>query len=66
VDIDGVTKEAPVPREVPPEDAAYQLMVPPDETAPNVTVPVPHLDPGVVEVIFKTSNDATTFSNAAR
>ena len=44
-------KLVPVPRDVPPVAAAYQLIVPALAVAPNVTVPVPHLEPGVVPVI---------------
>ena len=40
----------PVPSELPPVEAAYQLMVPADAVAPRVTVPVPHTEPGVVPV----------------
>ena len=47
----GVVNEVPVPNEVPPVDAEYQLIVPADAVAPNVTVPVPQTDPGVVPVI---------------
>ena len=47
----GVVKDVPVPNEVPPDDAAYQLMVPADAVAPNATVPVPQRDAGVVLVI---------------
>ena len=50
-EIEGVVKLIPVPREVPPEEAAYQLMVPAEEAAPRLTVPVPHLEAGVVPVI---------------
>ena len=38
----------PVPSEVPPVEALYQLMVPALAVAPKVTVPVPHRDEGVV------------------
>ena len=38
----------PVPSEVPPVEALYQLMVPALAVAPKVTVPVPHLEDGVV------------------
>ena len=47
----GVVKDVPVPNEVPPDDAAYQLMVPADAVAPNATVPVPQRAAGVVPVI---------------
>jgi hypothetical protein len=47
----GVVKLVPVPSEVPPVDAAYQLIVPALAVAPSITVPVPHLDPGVVPVM---------------
>ena len=49
--IDGVVKDIPVPRLVPPVAAAYQLMVPAEAVAPRVTVPVPQVLPGVVPVI---------------
>ena len=44
----------PVPSELPPVAAAYQLMVPALAVAPNVTVPVPHLESGVVPVMLGT------------
>ena len=44
----------PVPSELPPVAAAYQLMVPALAVAPNVTVPVPHLESGVVPVMVGT------------
>jgi hypothetical protein len=47
----GVVKLVPVPRDVPPVEAAYQLIVPALAVAPNTTVPVPHLEAGVVPVI---------------
>ena len=47
----GVVKLVPVPRDVPPVAAAYQLIVPALAVAPRTTVPVPHLEPGVVPVI---------------
>ena len=51
IEILGVVKVAPVPNDVPPEEAAYQLMVPAEAVAPKVTVPVPHRLFGVVPVI---------------
>jgi hypothetical protein len=46
--IEGVVKEVPVPKEDPPDDAAYQLSVPPEHPAAlNATVPVPQREPGV-------------------
>ena len=47
----GVVHGEPVPNDVPPVDAAYQLIVPADAVAPNTTVPVPHVEPGVVPVM---------------
>jgi hypothetical protein len=47
----GVVKLVPVPRDVPPVEVAYQLIVPALAVAPRLTVPVPHLEPGVVSVI---------------
>lgn len=41
----------PVPRDAPPVDAAYQLIVPALAVAPNATVPVPQRELGVVPVI---------------
>ena len=46
-----MVKEIPVPKEAPPVNALYQLIVPALEVAPNATVPVPHLLAGVVPVI---------------
>jgi hypothetical protein len=40
-----------VPKEAPPVDAAYQLMVPAEAAALNITVPVLHLDADVDPVI---------------
>ncbi len=51
LDIDGVVKVAPVPNELPPVDAAYQLIVPSEAVAPNVTVAVPQTEEGVVPAI---------------
>lgn len=48
MEIDGVLKLVPVPKELPPEEAAYQFMVPIDAVAPKFTLPVPQLLPGVV------------------
>ncbi len=50
-DILAVVNDVPVPKDTPPEDAAYQLIVPALAVAPNATVPVPHLESGVVPVI---------------
>ena len=50
-DILGVVKLVPLPKLVPPVDAAYQLIVPALAAAPNVTVPLPHTEPGVVPLI---------------
>ena len=47
----GVVKLVPVPIELPPVEAAYQLMVPALAVAPNVTVPASHREPGVVFVM---------------
>ena len=51
MEIDGVVKLFPVPKNVPPETAEYQFKVPELAIAAKSTVPVPHLDPGVVVVI---------------
>ena len=47
----GVVNVTPVPSEVPPVAAAYQLIVPAEAVAPRVTVPDPQTDPGVDPVI---------------
>ena len=45
-------KVVPVPIEVPPVNAAYQLIVPADAVALNDTFPVPQLEAGEVAVIL--------------
>ncbi len=50
----GVVKLVPVPSDVPPVEAAYQLIVPALAVAPSVTVPGPHLEPAVTPVIVGT------------
>ena len=47
----GVVKLVPVPKDVLPVEAEYQLIVPADAVAPKVTVPAPHLDPGVTVTV---------------
>ena len=47
-------KLVPVPKEAPPEEAAYQLIVPALAVAPKLTVPVPQILPGVVEEMVGT------------
>ena len=54
LDIEGVVKLTPVPKELPPVEAAYQLIVPAEAVAPRSTVPVPQSEPGVVPVIVGT------------
>ena len=44
-------KLVPVPSELPPVEAAYQLIVPALAVAPKVTVPLPHTELGVVPLI---------------
>ena len=51
LEIDGVVKEVPLPDELPPVLASYQLIVPALDVAPNVTVPASHRAPGVVPVM---------------
>lgn len=51
MEILGVVNEVPEPKDDPPVDAEYQLIVPADAVAPRVKVPVPHRDAGVVPVI---------------
>ena len=47
----GVVNDVPVPSEVPPDEASYQLRVAPAlAVACNSTVPVPQREPGVVPV----------------
>ena len=52
----GVIKLVPVPSEVPPVEAAYQLIVPAEAVAPRVTVPVPQRElfvtPEMVGIVF--------------
>jgi hypothetical protein len=59
----GVVKLVPVPNELPPVAAAYQLMVPALAVAPSVTVPVPHLDPVVEPEIVGTELFVNTTSS---
>ncbi len=47
----GVVNVVPVPNDVPPVAAAYQLMVPALAAAPNTTVPLPHTELGVVPLM---------------
>ena len=47
----GVVNEVPVPKEDPPEAAAYQFKVPALALAPSTTVPASHREAGVVELI---------------
>ena len=60
--MDGVVNELPVPKELPPVLAAYQLMLPDDAVAFKVTVPVPHLEAGVV---LATVGTVLTVANTA-
>ena len=55
-----VVNEDPVPKEVPPEDTLYQLMVVPDEVAPRVTVPASQREPGVPLILRVADIEATT------
>lgn len=48
----GVVKLVPVPKLVPPVEAAYQLIVPEEAVAPKVTVPASQRDASVVPVIL--------------
>ena len=50
-EIEGVVNVVPVPREAPPVEAAYQLMVPAEAVAPSATVPVLQRLAAVVLVI---------------
>ena len=49
--MEGVVNEDPVPKDVPPVAAAYQLIVPADATAPKTTVPETQTEPGDVLVM---------------
>jgi hypothetical protein len=51
VEILGVVKLVPVPREEPPLDTAYQFNTPVAVVAPKVNAPAAHLEAGVVEEI---------------
>lgn len=42
----------PVPKELPPVDPAYQLIIPDEALASNVTVPDPQREPSVLPVIL--------------
>ena len=46
-----MVKLVPVPKEEPPEEAAYQFIVPALAEALKLTVPAPHLLPPVTEEI---------------
>ena len=46
-----VVKDVPVPKDAPPDAAAYQFMVPALAVAPKVTVPVPQRLAGAVAVM---------------
>ena len=50
-EIEGVVNVAPVPREDPPVEAAYQLIVPAEAVASRETVPVAHRLSGDVLVM---------------
>ena len=43
--MEGVVKLPPVPSDVPPVEALYQLIVPAEAAADKLTVPVPQLLP---------------------
>jgi hypothetical protein len=47
----GVVKAVPVPREVPPDETAYQFKIPAVAVAPRTNAPVPQRESGVVELI---------------
>ena len=47
----GVVKDVPVPREEPPVEFAYQLIVPELALAPKTTVPFPHLPFGLAVTV---------------
>jgi hypothetical protein len=47
-----VVKLVPVPKLVPPVEAAYQLIVPAEAVAPKVTVPASQREAGAVDEIL--------------
>ena len=49
--MEGVVKDVPVAKAVPPVEALNHEMVPAEAVAPRVSVPVPQMAAGVVEVI---------------
>ena len=55
VDILGVLKDVPVPKALPPLEAAYQLNVPALAVACKLTDPDPQIEPGVVAVTVGTA-----------
>ena len=50
VEISGVVKLLPVPKEAPPVESAYQFNIPSLVDAPNTTIPVSQREPPVVMV----------------
>lgn len=56
MEIAGVLKDVPVPKEEPPEEFKYQFNVPEDVKAPKTKAPGPFLKPGVVLVITGLGN----------
>ena len=61
----GVINDVPDPKDIPPVDDAYQLIIPADAVAPNVTVPVPQVYPGVVLTIVGVALTAAVTSSLA-
>ena len=61
----GVVNNVPVPKDIPPVNAAYQLIVPADTVAPNVTGPAPQVEPGVVLAIVEVVLTVAVTSNLA-
>ncbi len=60
----GVVNDAPVPTDVPPVAALYQLIVPALAVAPNTTVPDPHIAAGVLAVMVGIAFTVTTTAAA--
>ena len=55
LEIEGVINDVPVPNDVPPVDAAYQLIVPALADAVSVTAPVPQretVEPVAVGIVL--------------
>ena len=61
-EIPGVVNDVPVPKDEPPDKAAYQFNMPALAVAPIITVPVSHREPVIV---FNTVGVALTIASTA-